>query len=70
MRQGFEQAITSSNALIQKQVAELDRQIQNELTRAIERMGSHLALLSNKFVADYSLLTEKLQRVVEVAGRH
>ncbi len=69
MRQGFEHAVTESNEILGKQIAELDRQIQAEVQRVVEMMGSHLASLSNKFVEDYTPLTDRLREVVSMAER-
>jgi hypothetical protein len=41
--------------------------MQDEIERTIEAMGSHLASLSNKFVTDYTPLTENLHRLIELS---
>jgi len=51
------------------QLTKLDEQMQDELQKAIEIMGGHLASISNKFVQDYTPLTEKLREVVQLANR-
>ena len=56
----------STNVLVQ-QTQLLDQALQEELKKAIETMGKHLAALSNKFVQDYQPLTEKLREVVKLA---
>jgi len=52
---------------IKTQVLALDKALDEELTKALETLGRQLASLSEKFVADYSPLTERLQRLLEVA---
>lgn len=56
----------STNALMQ-QTQLLDKALQDELKKAIETMGKHLATLSNQFVKDYSPLTDRLKEVVKIA---
>jgi F0F1-type ATP synthase membrane subunit b/b' len=52
---------------INKQIATLDEQMQNELQRAMNLMGGKLASLSEKFVSHYTPLTERLREVVSLA---
>lgn len=47
----------------------LDENLQKELQRALEILGSKLASLSEKFVDDYRPLTESLREVVQLARR-
>jgi F0F1-type ATP synthase membrane subunit b/b' len=58
---------TENNDVLMKQIAQLDQELQAELKKAIEKMGSHLAALSGKFVQDYTPLTDKLRDVVKLA---
>jgi gas vesicle protein len=67
MHEGFKKAIEDSNEVLSKQIAELDQQMQDEVRRVVEVMGGHLASLSNKFVEDYTPLTEKLRDVLRIA---
>lgn len=69
LRETFERATTDTYNVLVKQVETLDSQMQAQLIAAIERMGSHLASLSSKFVEDYTPLTDKLRDVVEIANR-
>jgi hypothetical protein len=62
-------AWTRTEDAINKQIATLDEQMQNELTRVLGSMGEKLASLSEKFVADYTLLAERLSEVVKIAER-
>jgi DNA anti-recombination protein RmuC len=52
---------------LQQQVVALDEQLGSELTKSLNTLGGQLATLSNKFVSDYTPLTEKLQRVVQMS---
>ena len=67
MHEGFKKAIEDSNEVLGKQIAELDQQMQEEVKRVVELMGGHLASLSNKFVDDYTPLTEKLRNIVRIS---
>lgn len=54
---------------IKEGVITLDKVMQKELNDALESMGRQLASLSNKFVEDYTPLTDRLREVVQIAGR-
>ncbi len=58
------EAWTKTEEAINKQMGALDEQLQNELGRALEIMGRNLASISEKFVADYDPLAEKLAALV------
>jgi hypothetical protein len=51
-----------------EQVSRLDAALSEELTKSLESLGRQLATLSERFVADYAPLTERLRRVVELAA--
>jgi SMC interacting uncharacterized protein involved in chromosome segregation len=53
---------------IRKGVITLDKGLQEELTKSLETLGRQLASLSEKFVADYNPLTDKLREVVRLAA--
>lgn len=53
---------------ITEQITLLDTALQEELTKALESLGSQLVSLSRQFVDDYSPLTEKLREVVQMAN--
>ena len=61
--------IEESNKVLQNQIKNLDNQLQEELTKSLESLGSQLASLSNKFVSDYSPLTDKLRNIIEISNR-
>ena len=50
-----------------EQVIELDKALSEELNKSLEIMGKQLAALSEKFVSDYTPLTEKLTKLVSVS---
>jgi gas vesicle protein len=52
-----------------KQVAALDQGLEKALTHSLETLARQLTALSNKFVQDYTPLTERLQQVVQMANR-
>lgn len=53
---------------ITQQVKTLDEQLGEELNKSLRTLGSQLASLSNKFVQDYTPLTEKLREIVQLAN--
>jgi len=53
---------------IHQGVVALDTGLQEELTKSLETLGRQLASLSEKFVADYTPLTERLREVVRIAS--
>jgi len=54
---------------VQKQVTILDHELEIALKRSLEGLGQQLASLSNKFVQDYTPLTDKLREVVALAAK-
>ena len=69
LHQNIEDSLSKTNDLIQKSFTEFDKQMQSEMERSIETMGSHLASLSEKFVQDYTPVTEGLKRLVDEMSR-
>lgn len=53
---------------IRQGVVTLDKGLQEELTKSLETLGRQLASLSEKFVADYGPLTDRLREVVRIAA--
>lgn len=53
-------------AKTKEQVTILDRALTEELTKSLESLGRQLAVLSEKFVEDYTPLTERLRDVVRI----
>jgi DNA anti-recombination protein RmuC len=52
---------------VRQSVITLDKGLQEELTKSLESLGRQLASLSEKFVSDYTPLTERLREVVRIA---
>jgi chromosome segregation ATPase len=61
------QSIKDLNDRMIEQVSEIDRNIQETHKNVIESMGSKLTALSEKFVDDYTPLTEKLRDLVKIS---
>lgn len=57
------------NQNINEQIQKLDHVMEHKLTEALEAFGKNLAAISEKFAEDYTPLTERLQKVVEIAKR-
>ncbi len=64
----FNEALSKAFKRIEPQLENLNREMERTLHQSIETMGGHLASLSEKFVEDYSPLTDKLRRVVRMAN--
>jgi ABC-type transporter Mla subunit MlaD len=56
-------------ARTKEQVTTLDAALSEELQKSLESLGRQLAALSEKFVSDYSPLTDRLKQVMEIASR-
>jgi DNA anti-recombination protein RmuC len=63
----IEQTLKRTGDVLSEQIQALDAQMQEELNRALNTLGRHLAGLSEKFVSDYAPLTDKLRRLVDSA---
>lgn len=60
--------VTQLIARAKEQIDVLDAALADELKKALDALGGQLAALSEKFVSDYGPLTDKLHRLVSVAG--
>ncbi|MEX3930064.1 hypothetical protein AB4Y36_39760 [Paraburkholderia sp. BR10936] len=60
--------LTRSMEAVRQSVVALDKGLQEELNKSLESLGRQLASLSEKFVADYTPLTDRLREVVRIAG--
>lgn len=60
--------LTQSVEKIHQSVIALDTGLQQELTKSLESLGRQLASLSEKFVSDYTPLTDRLKEVVRIAS--
>jgi uncharacterized phage infection (PIP) family protein YhgE len=76
--QAVNEGLTAANTQCNKQFAEfvaktkeqvtvLDAALSEELQKSLMSLGRQLTALSEKFVSDYTPLTDKLRRLVEVA---
>ena len=64
----LKKTVKESTDRMEQQITVLDTALQNELTKALESLGSQLTSLSEKFVTDYTPLTDQLRKVVQIAG--
>ena len=67
--QTLQNSLLENASIIREGVVNLDRTLQKELNDSLESLGRQLASLSNRFVEDYSPLTEKLQKIVEISKK-
>lgn len=67
MAEVLRQQSVKNHEAVDKQVQALDRALEDELNRAMSTLVGKLASLSEKFVADYTPLTQELARVVNLA---
>jgi methyl-accepting chemotaxis protein len=54
---------------LNQNINDIDGQIGNVLQNSLNSLSTSLSTLSDKFVQDYSPLTEKLRELVEIAGK-
>ena len=69
MQNQIKEAWKQTSEALENRFENFDQQMQQELRRSIETLGRHLASLSEKFVADYGPLTERLREIVQMGGR-
>lgn len=62
------EGLKDSMDAVRQSVITLDKGLQEELHKSLESLGRQLASLSEKFVSDYTPLTERLREVVRIAG--
>ena len=55
---------------IEGNLQKIDQGLEEELNKSLNSLGNSLAALSEKFVEDYSPLTEKLQKLVQQNNRY
>jgi hypothetical protein len=60
----------SNSEKIAGQLSALDAGLGNELNKALQTLGNNLASLSNKFVSDYNLFADSLQRYIRLANKN
>ncbi len=65
--QEFNNHIRQITDKTKEQVQALDVALNEELTKSLETLGRQLAALSQKFVEDYTPLTERLREVVQMS---
>ena len=63
----LKEAIKESTDNLNGQIKKLDDAMQEELSRVMKIMSDRLVSLSNKFVEDYTPLTERLKQIVDIA---
>ncbi len=67
--QDFNTHITNITNKTKEQVAALDIALEKELTKALDTLARQLTALSQKFVEDYTPLTERLREVLSMARK-
>lgn len=55
--------------IISDHLKAIDKGLEEELIKALEYLGGNLASLSEKFVSDYTPLTERLHQLIEVSRK-
>lgn len=65
----IEAMVENNNTNLQTSVTNLNTQLSSTLNTSLESLGRQLANVSEKFVNDYTPLTEKLKNVVEISRR-
>src|SRR2546421_12458944 len=65
--QEFNNHIRQITDKTKEQIQALDVALGEELTKSLETLGKQLTALSQRFVDDYTPLTDKLRQVVQLA---
>lgn len=63
----LKQTLNESGATMESQFSEFDKQMEEEVQRIVQAMGSNLATVTNKFTQDYTQLTHEMSKVVRSA---
>ena len=63
----LKEAIRESTDNLNGQIKKLDEAMQEELSRVMKLMSDRLVSLSNKFVEDYTPLTERLKQIINLS---
>ena len=74
--QNMENVVPNANEQVKKIITDLaaasellNKQLENELNNSLSGLGQHLATLSNRFVQDYTPLTERLKDILLIAEK-
>ena len=67
LQQGVNAEITATNKQLAENFKTLDQNLEKELEKALITMGQQLASLSEKFVRDYTPLTDRLREIVNIS---
>jgi len=67
-QQALQQQVSGMVDRTEQQIARLDDAMEEELTKALQTFGYQLTALSEKFVNDYTPLTSKLKKLIEIAN--
>lgn len=65
----IQRLVDENGKVIQRHVEQLDKTLEEELKKALTSLGRQLASLSEKFVEDYTPLTERLNALVRIAEK-
>ncbi|MEY4014239.1 MAG: hypothetical protein RLZZ290_1103 [Pseudomonadota bacterium] len=65
----FKQELQAQSQIVKQSVLALDVALQRELETALQSLAGQLAALSNRFVEDYTPLTQRLRELVESSKR-
>lgn len=65
----FKQELQAQSQIVKQSVLALDVALQKELETALQSLAGQLAALSNRFVEDYTPLTQRLRELVESSKR-
>ena len=67
LSRSIQKSTNQTTERLEKQVVALDEALEKELTQSLATLGNQMASLSNKFVSDYTPLTERLREVVRLS---
>lgn len=61
--------VEENSKLIKEQIKLLDKTLEEELTKSLQTLGAQLTTLSNRFVQDYTPLTERLREIIQLTKK-
>ena len=67
--ENFDKAQQAYNIAVENQLQRFNKILDEELSKSLKNVGNQLSTLSEKFVDDYAILTDKLQEVMKMAKK-
>lgn len=65
----FIERIKNISEALQESTKELEKHLETQLNQSLDSLASALGTLSSKFISDYTPLTEKLRKIIEISEK-